>query len=166
MTILRFMLPGWQCGATCCWDDNAGPHIARMTMLGHILPGWHSRSSLTWDIRLFHIHHIFLISHPAKTILSSIWTLFLRQKIFHYKGEVKIAIKNFLPSTLLEFYHTDINILVNQWLKCIEVQKILNSKLEERCSREYMPHCWTILVLSTHLKSVIVLTKTFNTINK
>ena len=33
---------------TCCKDEIARPHVARMTMLGHMLSGWHCRSSLTW----------------------------------------------------------------------------------------------------------------------
>ena len=46
--------------------DNTWPHVAKMTL-----------QKLTWGMKLCHIHHIILISHPPTTILSSIWYTFL-----------------------------------------------------------------------------------------
>ena len=110
----------WQCSATCCQDDNARPHVARMTMLGHMLPGWHCRSSLTLNIRFCHMHHIHLIFHSPTTHFFV--QAFLCQKTFSSKGEVETAFKDFLTSKPLGFYHRGTNNLVNWWQKCIDVQ--------------------------------------------
>ena len=89
-----------------------------MTMLGHMLPGWHCRSSLTWDIRLFYIHHILLISHPLNTFLEIFFKYLdsLCQKIFSSEEKIETVFKDFLAALKpLQFYHTGINNLVNQW---------------------------------------------------
>ena len=68
-------------------------------------PGWHCRSSLTLDLRLCHIHHILLISHPLTTIFLSIWSLFYAKKLSISKEKYKTAFKGFLVLKPLEFYH-------------------------------------------------------------
>ena len=81
MTLLGHMSSGWHCLVTCPLDDIAWPHVAWMTLLGHMLPGWHYKTSLTWDRKLFHIHHILLISHPPIIIFSRIWSFFTPKNI-------------------------------------------------------------------------------------
>ena len=73
--------------------DNAQPYIAIMT--------WQKLTDLRYEI--CPIHYIFLISRRPTIIFSSIWTLFLCQKIF-YSREVEVAFKDFLASKLLELF--------------------------------------------------------------
>ena len=83
----------WQCLATFCPDDTAEVH-------------W------LWDMRLCHIHHILLISHPPTTIFQASGNVLMPRKTFLYK-EVETAFKDFFVSNPLQFYHTGINDPVN-----------------------------------------------------
>ena len=64
MTMLSRMLPGWQCSATCWWDDDARLHVARMTMLGHMLIGWRcSTTCCQDDDAQLHVNRMTMLSH-------------------------------------------------------------------------------------------------------
>ena len=88
----------WQCLATCCQDD---------TDLGYeTLP--HPPKSPDLSPTDYHFFkHL---------------NTFLCPKIFHSKGEVETAFKDFLVSKPFEFYYTSVNDLVNKLQKFIDVQ--------------------------------------------
>ena len=65
-----------------------------MTMFGHMFPGWHCRR----DMRHFHIHLIFMISHSPITIIFQAYEHFFTSKNFCFKEEVESAFKGFLVS--------------------------------------------------------------------
>ena len=89
-----------------------------MTIFSHMLLAWHCRNSLTWDMRLFHVHHILLISQPLTTIFSNIWTHLYATN--HSKGEIETVFQDFIASKHLAYDYTGINNHVNQWQKYIE----------------------------------------------
>ena len=97
--MLGHILLGWLCLATYFQDDNAWPHIAKMTLQKLTDFGYSP------DLP------------PTDNHFLNILTLFLCQKkTFCSKGKVETTFKDFYESKPLEFYRTGVNNLVN-WLQ-------------------------------------------------
>ena len=105
----------WQCLPTGCQDNNARPHVARITMSVTYrqddtaetlcLGIWDSATKIIFSWSLIHRQPNF----------PRAWTIFTHpQKKFRTKGDVETALEYFLISKYLKFYRTVINNLVNR----------------------------------------------------
>ena len=106
-----------------------------MTILDHMLPGWHLEAH--W-LKIGNFCPFIIFSW---SLIPLLWFFqasgtFLHQKTFYSKGKEETAIKDFLTSKPLEFYHTSINNL-DWWLKCIDVQRLYF---------DWLDHCLNSLI--------------------
>ena len=61
---ISHMLPIWQCPSTCCQEDNARLHVAKMTMLGHMLPRHQCSATYSdYDNAPPHVDRMIMLGH-------------------------------------------------------------------------------------------------------
>ena len=104
-----YMLPGLQCLATFCQDDNVWPLCCQDNTADFGYEG------------LPHPSHSSSLSPTDYHFVKHVDT-FLRPKTFHSIRKVETAFKDFLGSKPLEFYCTGVNNLVNRRYQCIDVK--------------------------------------------